>query len=135
MEWLNAWFELGRQIWKFQIWLPRSSEGFPARASTFVQGSARATIERRSRVNSQHPVFFSVFADRSSGGFLARAKPLILDLRSSGESLARAKLLFSAYFAKYFLRVFLHPHPILGILRPSLRHLDEDIIVEHTKAN
>ena len=56
LEWLNAWFELGRQIWKFQIWRPRSSEGFLARASTFVQGSARATIERPSRVKIQQPV-------------------------------------------------------------------------------
>ena len=43
---LNTWFELGRQIWKFQILLLRSSEGFLARASTFIQGSARASIER-----------------------------------------------------------------------------------------
>ena len=34
-----------------------------------------------------------------------------------------------------FTSASLHPHPILGILRPSLRHLNEDIDVEHTKAN
>ena len=115
--------------------------GFLARAKDSPLERAplsRAPLERPSsdhRAQNHSIQYFYCFADRSSEGFLARAKPLILDLRSSVESLARARLLFSAKFAKCFLSVFLHPHPILGILRPSLRHLDEDIVVEHTKAN
>ena len=108
--------------------IPRSSEHLcPGLRSS----DHRATIARKITASS----IFTVSTDRSSEGFLARAKPLILDFCSSEESLARARLLFSAKFAKCFLSVFLHPHPILGILRPSLRHLDEDIVVEHTKAN
>ena len=51
-----------------------------------------------------------------------------VNLRSSGN-------LFFWKFRNCFLITSLHPHPILGILRPSLRHIVEDIDVEHTEAN
>ena len=108
--------------------IPRSSEHL---CPGIRSSDHRATIARKISASS----IFTVSTDRSSEGLLARAKPLILDFRSSEESLARARILFSAKFTKCFLSAFLHPHPILGILRPSLRHLNEDIDVEHTKAN
>ena len=108
--------------------IPRSSEHLcPGLRSS----EHRATIARKKSASS----IFTVSTDRSSEGFLARAKPLILEARSSEGRLARARLLFSANSAKCFLSVFLHPHPILGILRPSLRHLNEDLDVEPHRGN
>ena len=115
--------------------------GFLARAKDSPLERAPMSRVPLERPSSDHRAinfriqYFYCFADRSSEGFLARAKPLNLDLCSSVESLARATLLFSANFAKCFLSVFLYLYPILSILRPSLRLLDEDTVVEHTKAN
>ena len=88
---------------------------------------ARACVERRF-----HPS--STFTVRSSGKVYARACTFVSwplergNLRSSGT-------LFFWKFWNCFLIASLHPHPILGIVRPSLRHLNEDIVVEHAKAN
>ena len=65
---------------------------------------------------------------------LRSSEYLCLPVRSSGETWARAGLCFSENSENAFKCTSLHPHPILGILRPSLRHLVEVIDVEHTEA-
>ena len=108
--------------------IPRSSEHLcPGLRSS----EHRATITRKITASS----IFTVSSDRSSEGSLARAKPLILEARSSEGRLAQANRLFSATFEKCLPTVFLHPHLILGILRPSLRHLNEDLDVEPHRRN
>ena len=95
--------------------------------SSGVMSQARAGVERRF-----HPS--STFTVRSSGKVYARACTFVScplergNMRSSG-------ILFFWKLRDCFLITSLHPHPILGILRPSLRHLIEDIDVEHTEAN
>ena len=103
----------------------RSSGGLGARAESCLK------LERASSGDFTHPVLLQY---ARAGKFTLERVPL-LHVRSSGETWARAGLCFSENPENAFKCAFLHPHPILGILRPSLRHLDEDIVVEHTKAN
>ena len=100
----------------------RSSGGLGARAESCL------TLERESSGDFTHPVLLQ---NARVGKFTLERVPLLHD-RSSGETWARAGLCFSE---NAFKRTSLHPHPILGILRPSLRHLNEYIDVEHTDAN
>ena len=100
----------------------RSSGGLGARAESCLK------LERASSGDFTHPVLLQY---ARAGKFTLERVPLLHD-RSSGETCARAGLCFSE---NAFKCTSLHPHPILGILRPSLRHLNEDIDVEHTEAN
>ena len=124
--WLERKFQALRILVRAGV---RSSEETYARAKSCV---SRSSEHRAEKINNQ---YFFILTDRSSEVSLARANPLILQARSSEGSLTRARPLFSATFEKCFLSTSLHPHPILGILRPSLRHLNEDIDVEHTEVN
>ena len=142
-------FWLGGAIWNFQILHSRSSGENGARAGNSsiqhlctVLQSARAedwALERRFESQARASVEWrfhpsSTFTVRSSGKVDARACTFVacplewVNLRSSGN-------LFFWKFWNSFQIASLHPHPILGIIRPSLRHLNEDIDVEHTKAN
>ena len=131
---LNLVLELGGAIWVFQISHFRSNGGSAARAwNPSIQHLSAlfcSPLEQRtgsSSVDFTHPVLLQY---ARAGKFTLERVPL-LHYRSSGESCARAELCFSEYAFKC---ASLDPHPILGILRPSLRHLIEDIEVEHTEA-
>mgnify|MGYP003702403831 CR=1 FL=1 len=102
----------------------RSSGGVGARAKSCL------TLERASSGDFTRPVL-SQYA--RAGKFTLERVPL-LHVRSSGETCARAGLCLSENPENAFKCASLHPHPILGIFRPSLRHLVEDIDVEHTEA-
>ena len=120
----------------------RSSGEIELPASCTVHQSARAeevTLERRTRWHARAGVerrfhLSSTFWSARAVKWTLERGPLFAcplergNLRSSGT-------LFHWKFWKCFLNISLHPHPILGILRPSLRHLNEDIDVEHTEAN
>ena len=126
--------------------------------------SARAgkcTLERRIRASS---ISLHCFTVRSSGGLGARAESCLKLERRRAEispiqyfysTLERESWRSSVYLCcmsaragkptlerdsiflkllKLLLRTSLHPHPILGILRPSLRRLVEDIDIENTEA-
>ena len=91
----------------------RSSGGLGARAEACLK------LERASSGDFTHPVLLQYArADK----FTLERVPL-LHVRSSGETCARAGRCVSENAFKW---ASLHPHPILGILRPSLRHLVED---------
>ena len=76
-----------------------------------------------------------VLLQYARAGKLTLERVPLLHVRSSGGNLRSSGTLFSENSENAFKSAFLHPHPILGILRPSLRHLNEDIDVEHTMAN
>ena len=86
-------------------------------------GGSCLKLERASSGDFTHPVLLQY---ARAGKFTLERVPLLHD-RSSGDTCARAWLCFSE---NAFKCASLHPHPILGILRPSLRHLNEDIDVE-----
>ena len=90
----------------------------------------RAGVERPSSVDFTHPVLLQY----ARAGELTLERVPLLHVRSSGETCARAGLCFSEYSETVFFSTSLHPHPILGMLRPSFRHLIEDIDVEHSEA-
>ena len=86
-------------------------------------GGLRLKLERASSGDFTHPVLLQY----ARGGKLTLERVPLLHVRSSGT-------LFFWNFWNCFLSTSLHPRPILGILRPSLRHLIEGIDVEHTEA-
>ena len=103
-----------------------SSEGLGAQAESCVSSSSG----RRAEI-SPIQYFYSTLERK----ILRSSVYLCCMTARAGETWARAGLCFSENSWNCFLITSLHPYLILGILRPSLRHLNEDIDVEHTEAN